>query len=81
MKCHGNLNSRKMGYLSGQTRLLEDIAVDTFVHSSFGTVVMSLFQGLFTGPSWHTFLSTEGRSHRSSFTRSCLENPQLRMQR
>jgi hypothetical protein len=37
--------------------LLEDIAVDTFVHSSFGTVVMTLFHGLFTGPSWHTFTS------------------------
>jgi DDE superfamily endonuclease/Archaeal putative transposase ISC1217 len=35
--------------------LLEDITVDTFVHSSFGTVVMALFQGLFTVPSWHTF--------------------------
>jgi DDE superfamily endonuclease len=35
--------------------LLEDIAVDTFVHSAFGTVVMALFQGLFTVPSWHTF--------------------------
>jgi hypothetical protein len=29
--------------------------VDTFVHSSFGTVVMTLFQGLFTAPSWQTF--------------------------
>ena len=27
----------------------------TFVHSSFGTVVMTLFQGIFTAPSWHTF--------------------------
>jgi hypothetical protein len=35
--------------------LLEDIAVDTFVHSSFGTVVMTLFHGLFTAPSWQTF--------------------------
>jgi DDE superfamily endonuclease len=35
--------------------LLEDIAVDTFVYSSFGTVVMTLFQGLFTAPSWQTF--------------------------
>ena len=32
-----------------------DIAVDTFVHSSFGTVVMTLFQGRFSTPSWHTF--------------------------
>ncbi len=29
--------------------------MDTFVHSSFGTVVMTLFQGLFTAPSWQTF--------------------------
>src|SRR6266704_425564 len=36
--------------------LAEDIAVDPFVHSSFGTVVMALFQGLFTVPSWHTFM-------------------------
>jgi DDE superfamily endonuclease len=35
--------------------LLEDITVDTFVTSSFGTLVMTLFQGLFTAPSWHTF--------------------------
>jgi hypothetical protein len=55
MQCHGNLNSSKMSHLPGQTLLLEDIAVDTFVHSSFGTVVMTLFQGLFTNPSWHTF--------------------------
>jgi len=45
----------KMSHLVGQTLLLEDIAVDTFVDSSFGTVVMTLFQGLFTGPSWQTF--------------------------
>lgn len=44
-----------MSRLPGQTLLLEDSAVDTFVHSSFGTVVMTLFQGLFTAPSWHTF--------------------------
>jgi hypothetical protein len=29
--------------------------VDTFVHSSFGTVVMTLFQGFFSAPSWQTF--------------------------
>ena len=29
--------------------------MDTFVHSSFGTVVMTLFQGFFSAPSWHTF--------------------------
>lgn len=57
MPCHGNLNSSKMSHLSGQTLLLEDIAVDTFVHSSFGTVVMTLFQDLFTAPSWRTFTS------------------------
>jgi hypothetical protein len=44
-----------MSHLPGQTLLLEDIAVDTFMHSSFGTVVMTLFQGLFTAPSWQTF--------------------------
>lgn len=57
MKCHGNLNSGKMSHLPRQTLLLEDIAVDTFVHSSFGTVVRSLFHGLFTAPSWQTFTS------------------------
>jgi hypothetical protein len=44
-----------MSHLPGQTLLLEDIAVDTFVYSSFGTVVMTLFQGIFTATSWHTF--------------------------
>jgi DDE superfamily endonuclease len=34
---------------------MEDIAVDTFVYSSFGTLVMTLFHGLFTARSWHTF--------------------------
>ena len=55
MKCPGNLNSGKMSHLQGQTLFLEDIAVDTFVHSSFGTVVMTLFQGFFSTPSWRTF--------------------------
>ncbi len=44
-----------MSHLPGQTLLLKDITVDTFVHSSFGTVVMTLFHDLFTAPSWHTF--------------------------
>jgi hypothetical protein len=35
--------------------LLEEIAVDTFLHSSFGTVVLPLFHDLFTAPSWRTF--------------------------
>jgi hypothetical protein len=35
--------------------LLEDIAVDTFLSLSFGTLLMNLFQGIFTGPSWHPF--------------------------
>jgi hypothetical protein len=55
MPCHGNLNSSKMSPLPRQTLSLEDMAVDTFVHSSFGTVVMTLFQGFFTAPAWHTF--------------------------
>jgi hypothetical protein len=57
MQCHGNLNFSKMSHLPRQTLSLEDIAVDTFVYSSFGTVVMTLFQGLFTHPSWHTLTS------------------------
>lgn len=31
--------------------------MDTFVASSFGTLLMTLFQGLFTAPSWQTFTS------------------------
>ena len=46
-----------MSHLPGQTLLLEDIAVDTLVHSSFGAVVMPLFQGFFRAPSWQTFPS------------------------
>jgi hypothetical protein len=57
MKCHSNLNSGKMSPRQGQTLFLGDIAVDTFVHSSFGTVVMPLFQGFFSTPSWHTCTS------------------------
>src|ERR1043166_8345435 len=57
MKCYGNLNSSKMSPLSVQTLLLEDIAVDPFVPSSFGIVVMPLFQGLFTASSWQAFMS------------------------
>src|SRR5499427_3054635 len=57
MKCHGNLNSGKMSHLPGQTRLLEDIVVATFLYSSFGTVVAMLFHEFFTAPSWHTFTS------------------------
>jgi len=34
---------------------LEDIAVDTFLASSFGSFVMFLFQGLLTAPSWQSF--------------------------
>jgi hypothetical protein len=36
--------------------LLEDIVVAPFIVSSFGLFVMGLFQGLFTAPSWQTFL-------------------------
>ncbi len=55
MKCHDNFNSGKMRHLPGQTLLREDIAVDTFVPSSFGTVVMPLLQGCFRAPSRQTF--------------------------
>lgn len=37
------------------TLLPEDIALDTILISSFGFFVMTLFQGIFTAPSWHTF--------------------------
>jgi hypothetical protein len=46
-----------MSHRPGQTRLRQAIAVDTFVHSSFGTVVRPLFQGLLTAPSWQPFPS------------------------
>jgi hypothetical protein len=46
-----------MSPLRGQTLWLEDIAVAPFVHSSFGMVVMTLFQGFFRAPSWQTFTS------------------------
>src|SRR4029450_5595839 len=54
MKCHGNFNSDKMSHLPRQTLSLEDVAVDTFVHSSFGAIVVALFQGCLSTPSWHT---------------------------
>ena len=57
MKCHGNLNSGKMSHLPRQTRLREDIAVDTFLQSSFGAFVTILFRDLFPAPSWHTVAS------------------------
>ena len=44
-----------MSHLTRQTLFLEDIAVDTFLSVSFGTLLMNLFQGLFTAPSWQTF--------------------------
>jgi hypothetical protein len=53
MQCHGNLNSSKMSHLPRQPLSLEDMAVDTCGHSSCGTVVMTLFQDIFTVPSWH----------------------------
>jgi hypothetical protein len=42
--------------LHNQTFLLEDIVVASFSVSSFGLFVMDLFQGLFTAPSWQTFV-------------------------
>jgi hypothetical protein len=42
--------------LHSQTVFLEDIAMAPFIVSSFGFFVMGLFQGLFTAPSWQTFL-------------------------
>jgi hypothetical protein len=42
--------------LRSQTVLLEDLAMAAFIVSSFGVFVISLFAGLFTTPSWQTFL-------------------------
>ena len=44
-----------MSHRSGQTLLLEEMVVDPFVHSSFGTVVMTLCHSLFTTPARETF--------------------------
>jgi DDE superfamily endonuclease len=46
--------------LHNQTVLLEDIVVAPFIVSSFGLFVMDLFHGLFTAPSWQTFLLLAG---------------------
>jgi hypothetical protein len=51
-----------------QTLSGEDIAGDTCVHSSCGTVVMPLLPGFFPAPSWHTCTSLAwgGLGHGSS---------------
>src|SRR6266852_6371592 len=36
---------------------MEDTAVDAFLTSSFGTVVMTLWHGVLSAPSWHNFTS------------------------
>ena len=36
---------------------MEDTAVDTFLTSSFGTFVMTLWPGVLRAPSWHNFTS------------------------
>jgi len=36
---------------------MEDIAVDTFLASSFGTFMTALFPGVLSAPSWHSFTS------------------------
>jgi len=41
--------------LESQTVVLEDIAVTSFIVSSFGLFVMGVFAELFTAPSWQTF--------------------------
>jgi len=35
--------------------MLEDLAMATFIVSSFGVLVMSVFAELFPAPSWQTF--------------------------
>ena len=54
MQCHGHLHARKMSPLSRQTLWLEDMAVDTWVPSPCGPVVMPRLQGRCTPPAWHT---------------------------
>jgi hypothetical protein len=44
-----------MGYDTLQPLSLEDLAVDTFMVSSFGRFVMGLFQPLFRASAWPTF--------------------------
>ena len=34
---------------------MEEIAVDAFLTSSFGTFVMTLWHGVLSAPSWHNF--------------------------
>ena len=36
---------------------MEDIAVDAFMTSSFGTLMMTLWHGVLSAPSWHNFTS------------------------
>jgi hypothetical protein len=36
---------------------MEDIAVDTFLASSFGTFMTARFPGVLSAPSWHSFTS------------------------
>ena len=36
---------------------MEDTAVDAFLSSSFGTFVMTLWQGVLSTPSWHNCTS------------------------
>ena len=36
---------------------MEDTAVDAFVTSSFGTLVMTLWHGVLRTPSWHNVTS------------------------
>lgn len=36
---------------------MEDTAVDAFLTSSFGTLVMPLWQGVLSAPSWQKFTS------------------------
>jgi hypothetical protein len=42
--------------MSQSNGLVEDIVVAAFIVSSFGLFVMGLFHGLFTAPSWQTFM-------------------------
>jgi hypothetical protein len=54
-KCHDNIDSVKLRLSARQSLLTEDITVDTFLASPFGTFMTALFPGTLSAPSWHSF--------------------------
>jgi hypothetical protein len=50
----------QISHLPRSTLLLEDMAVDTFGHASFGPVLRTLFHGSLTAPSWQPLTALAG---------------------